>query len=205
MKYFIALLTTLFVQGCSVFGIRTVEILDYEIVEKEGRFDVRQYDDYWVIRAEADGSYEESRDQAFRKLFAYISGKNRQEEKISMTGPVLQQEKGEKIAMTGPVLQQKSETGWSMEFVLPSKYNDSGPPEPLDAEVSVVKVKGFKAAALSYSGSLGEDKYRDKVEELLAEVKSRGLNMSGEPFSAGYDPPWTIPFLRRNEVLVRIE
>ena len=205
MKYFIGLLAAIFVQGCSVFGIRTVEILDYQIIEQDGKFDIRQYDDYWVVRTEAEGDYKESTSQAFRKLFAYISGKNRQEEKISMTGPVIQQEQGEKIAMTGPVLQQESSNGWRMEFVLPSKYNDRRPPEPLDEEVSIVKVQGFKAAVLSYSGNLGEDKYTLKVEELLAGVNSRGLKTVGEPFSAGYDPPWTIPFLKRNEVLVRVE
>jgi len=205
MRTLLLMIATVFLQGCSVFGIRTVEILNYQVLEKDGKFDVRQYEDYWVVRTEIDGEYRRSTDEGFRLLFGYISGKNKQQEKIAMTGPVMQQEKGEKIAMTGPVIQQKKGKSWIMEFVLPSKYNKLQPPEPLDPEVSIVKVSGYRAAAISYSGNLGEEKYNTKIKELLDIVNLKGLQPIGEPFSAGYDPPWTIPFLKRNEVLIIIE
>lgn len=205
MKTLLLLIATVFVQGCSVFGIRTVEILDYQVLEKDGTFDIRQYEDYWVVRTEIDGEYRESTGEGFRLLFSYISGKNKQQEEIAMTGPVMQQEKGEKIAMTGPVIQQKKGKRWTMEFVLPAKYNKLQPPEPLDPEVSIVKVPGYRAAAISYSGNLREEKYNTKIRELLDIVSLKGLQTIGEPFSAGYDPPWTIPFLKRNEVLIIIE
>ena len=109
MKTLFLLMTTVFLQGCSVFGIRTVEILDYQVLEKEGSFDIRQYEEYWTVRTTLEGDYRESTGKGFRLLFNYISGNNKQQEKIAMTGPVIQQEKGEKIAMTGPVIQQKKE------------------------------------------------------------------------------------------------
>jgi hypothetical protein len=205
MRTLLLLIATVFLQGCSVFGIRTVEILNYQVLEKDGKFDIRQYEDYWVVRTEIDGEYRESTGEGFRLLFSYISGKNKQQEEIAMTGPVMQQEKGEKIAMTGPVIQQKKGKRWTMEFVLPSKYNKLQPPEPLDPKVSIVKVPGYRAAAISYSGNLGEEKYNTKTRELLDIVNLKGLQPIGEPFSAGYDPPWTIPFLKRNEVLIIIE
>ena len=205
MKTLLLLAATVFLQGCSVFGIRTVEILNYQVMEKDGKFDIRQYADYWVVRTEIDGEYRSSTNEGFRLLFGYISGRNKQQEKIAMTGPVMQQEKGEKIAMTGPVIQQKKGKSWIMEFVLPSKYNDIQPPEPLDPEVSIVKVPGYRAAAISYSGNLREEKYNTKIKELLDIVTLKGLQPIGEPFSAGYDPPWTLPFLKRNEVLIIVE
>ena len=205
MKTLLLLIASVFFLGCSVFGIRTVEILDYQVLEKDGTFDIRQYEDYWVVRTEIDGEYRESTGEGFRLLFSYISGKNKQQEEIAMTGPVMQQEKGEKIAMTGPVIQQKKGKRWTMEFVLPAKYNKLQPPEPLDPEVSIVKVPGYRAAAISYSGNLREEKYNTKIRELLDIVGLKGLQTIGEPFSAGYDPPWTIPFLKRNEVLIIIE
>jgi hypothetical protein len=205
MKTFFFLIGTILLQGCSVFGIRTVEILDYHILEKDGKFDIRQYDDYWVVRTEIDGEYKKSTGEGFRLLFSYISGDNKQQEKIAMTGPVMQQEKGEKIAMTGPVIQQKRGTSWTIEFVLPSKYNKIQPPEPINPDVDIVKVAGYRAAALSYSGNLREEKYNEKIKELMDIVTSKGLQPIGEPFSAGYDPPWTIPFLKRNEVLIIVE
>ncbi len=205
MKTLFLLVTTLFLQGCSVFGIRTVEMLDYQVLDKEGSFDIRQYEEYWAVQTEIEGDYQESTSKGFRLLFNYISGNNKQQEKIAMTGPVIQQEKGEKIAMTGPVMQQKKETGWMMGFVLPSKYNMGQPPEPLAPEVKLVKYPGYRAAALSYSGNLREKKYNAKVKELMDIVRAKGLQPIGEPFSAGYDPPWTIPFLKHNEVLVMIK
>lgn len=205
MKYLLFLISTLILQGCSVFGIRTVEILDYRILEKDGSFDIRQYADYWVARTVIEGDYRESRGKGFRLLFNYISGENRQQTKIAMTGPVIQQTKGEEIAMTGPVLQQKKGKSWVMEFVLPSKYNSMLPPEPLDPKVSIDKVPGYKAAALSFSGNLREEKYTARIEELLDFVKMQGIQPVGGPFSAGYDPPWTLPFLKRNEVLIVVE
>ena len=205
MRTLLLLIATVFLQGCSVFGIRTVELLNYQVLEKDGKFNIRQYEDYWVVRTEIDGEYRESSSEGFRLLFSYISGKNKQQEEIAMTGPVMQQEKGEKIAMTGPVIQQKKGKRWTMEFVLPSKYNKLQPPEPLDPEVSIVKVPGYRAAAISFSGTLREEKYNTKTRELLDIVNLKGLQPIGEPFSAGYDPPWTIPFLKRNEVLIIIE
>jgi hypothetical protein len=205
MKTLLLLITTVFLQGCSVFGIRTVEILNYQVLEKDGKFEIRQYEDYWVVRTKIDGEYRRSSDEGFRLLFNYISGGNKQQQKIAMTGPVMQQEQGEKNAMTGPVIQKKRGTSWIMEFVLPSKYNKIQPPEPLDPEVNVVKVSGYKAAAISYSGNLREEKYNAKIEELLNIIKLKGPQTIGEPFSAGYDPPWTIPFLKRNEVLIIVE
>jgi len=206
MKNMLALLTALFLQGCSVFGISSVETLDYRVIDEEDNFTIRQYDDYWVARTIIEGEYEESTDKGFNLLFSYISGKNSQKEKISMTAPVLQREQGEKIAMTSPVLKQKKEDGWVMEFVLPSKYNASSPPpQPFDPQVSVVQVEGYKAAALRYSGNLSEEKYQKKTAELLDIVNRRGLQRVGEPFSAGYNPPWTLPFLKRNEVLVVVQ
>ena len=205
MKTLLLLIATVFLQGCSVFGIRTVEILNYQVLEKDGKFDIRQYEDYWVVRTEIDGEYRESSGEGFRLLFSYISGKNKQQEAIAMTGPVMQQEMGEKIAMTGPVIQQKKGKRWTMEFVLPSKYNTIQPPEPLDPNVSIVKVPGYRAAAISYSGNLREEKYNAKTKELLDSVTLKGLQPIGEPFSAGYDPPWTLPFFKRNEVLIIVE
>lgn len=205
MNYLFLIVIGLFLQGCSVVGIRTVELLEYQTLEKKGNFDIRQYEDYWVARTEIGGEYKTSTNKGFNLLFNYISGKNTQQEKIAMTGPVIQQAKGEKIAMTGPVIQQKQGNRWVMEFVLPAKFKDNRPPDPVDPEVKVVKVSGYKAAALRYSGNLGEEKFAEKSRELFDMLQQKGLQPMGEPFYAGYDPPWTIPFLKRNEVLVIIK
>jgi len=205
MKKLFVILLALFFQGCSVFGVRTVEILDYSVLEKEDDFDIRQYEDYWVARVVTEGDYDGNSNAAFRYLFDYISGNNKGQEKIAMTGPVLQREQGEKIAMTGPVIQREQGGKWVMEFVLPSKFNQSKPPEPLDPMVSVDKVPGYRAAVISFSGNVNEKKFNAKSKALMEIVEQKGLHPFGDAFLAGYDPPWTIPFLKRNEVLIVIE
>lgn len=122
-----------------------------------------------------------------------------------MTSPVIQHEKGEKIVMTGPVVQKKKGKSWIIEFVLPSKYTRIQPPEPLDPKESLAKIPGYRVAVLTYSGNLREEKYNIKIKELMKIVTQKGLQPIGEPFSAGYDPPWTLPFLKRNEVLIAVE
>ncbi len=204
MKKSLLILTTILLQGCSVFGIRTVELLEYDVIENEDHFDIRQYQDYWVASTVVQGDYDESSSESFGRLFKYISGENSTRSKIAMTGPVLQQE-GEKISMTGPVIRQNSGQGWVMEFVLPAKYKNSSPPIPLDPDVQIINKSGFKAAALRYSGNLGIEKFNQMKTELLKLVEQKQLQPVGNPFSAGYDPPWTIPFLKRNEVLVVIQ
>ena len=91
MKKLLLVFTALLFQGCSVFGIRTVELLDYTLIEKEGNFDIRQYQDYWVAHTGVEGEYKKSTSEAFGRLFRYISGNNSQQVKIAMTGPVIQQ------------------------------------------------------------------------------------------------------------------
>lgn len=206
MKKIIAMAMALFFQGCSIFGVSSVETLNYIVVEEMGNFTLRQYNDYWVARTEVQGGYSQSSDKGFNLLFKYISGQNSKQEKISMTAPVMQRQQGEKISMTSPVIQQRKDDGWIMEFVLPSKFDASNPPpQPLDPQVKVVNVAGYKAAALRYSGNLSEKKYDEKTKELISTLQERGLEPNGEPFSAGYNPPWTIPFFKRNEVLIKIK
>lgn len=204
MKKILLIFMGLFFQGCSVFGVRTIELLDYTILEEDGDFDIRSYEPYWVARTVAEGGYENT-GQSFRRLFEYISGNNQVQEKISMTGPVIQGEKGDKISMTGPVIQHKDGQKLVMEFVLPAKYNQRKPPEPLNPNVFLVKIAGYKAAAISFSGNLNEDTLNRKSQALMKFVTQKQLKPVGEVFSAGYDPPWTIPFLKRNEVMIKIE
>jgi hypothetical protein len=96
MKTLFLLMTTVFLHSCSVFGIHTVETLDYKVLENEDSFDIRQYEEYWAARAEIEGDYRESTNKGFRLLFNYLSGSNNQQEKIATTGPVIQQVQGEK-------------------------------------------------------------------------------------------------------------
>lgn len=206
MKKVLALLSGVyFLSACSVFGVQTAEEAPYTVQAKEGNIEIREYADLIVAQTAVTGDYEKSSGIAFRRLADYIFGNNRKEQSISMTAPVVQELENEEIAMTAPVLQEKSGQKWVMSFVMPARYTLETLPEPLDPDVEVKRVRGKKVASIRYSGLLTEDKITAKGKELLAWLDENGYKALSLPRSAGYDPPWTLPFLRRNEVLIDIE
>jgi hypothetical protein len=206
MKKLVAALISMFFTGCTIFGIRTVEQPNYTVLTADGDIEIRQYDDFIVAETIVEADYDDAGSTGFRRLAGYIFGKNKQEQKISMTAPVLQEpEEGEKISMTAPVMQEKAAEGWKMSFVMPAKYTMETLPEPVDPNVVLKEVRGGKVAALRYRGRLSEENIREKAEELDTWLEENGYTALSTPRSAGYDPPWTIPFLRRNEVHIDIE
>jgi hypothetical protein len=206
------LLLTLSIAGCSVFGIRSAEELKYDVISKSGDFEIRAYEPYVSAIATMKGPYEEVQGDLFRVLAAYIFGKNTTESKIAMTAPVQTnpeaQDSGEKIAMTAPVvLEPDREGAWKMSFSMPSEYTMQSLPKPLDPQVTLVPVPAKMFAVIRFSGSFDDlDKRRSKAEELSKwlSTQSRYKKVS-DPVFAGYDPPFTLPFLRRNEVMIEIE
>jgi isocitrate dehydrogenase kinase/phosphatase len=122
-----------------------------------------------------------------------------------MTVPVIQQQEAQTMAMTAPILQQKERAVWLMAFVLPQGYSVASAPLPLDTAVIIKEIPGKKTAVIRYSGNLSEAGIEEKAEELKKWLDERGYQAISAPRSAAYDPLWTLPFLRRNEVHIDIE
>ena len=205
IKWVLFLIPLLMLEGCTVLGIRNFEILSYKTLLKEKNFEVRVYDDYLVAAVEGNNNYKDSSRSSFGLLFKYISGNNVPGEKIAMTSPVLQKKKKEKMKMTAPVFQNRAGDKWEMSFVLPSKYNLKNVPVPSDPRVVIKQIKNRKVVAVRYSGTLKSENIKEYTSKLLKWADNKGYRIKGIPYSAGYDPPWTIPCLRRNEVLVEIK
>lgn len=136
--------------GCSIFGSRSEETPQYEVVLKDGDKEIRRYRSYIVAKTEVQGEYKEAQNAAFRILADYIFGNNRAQAKIAMTAPVEQREAAtsEKIAMTAPVEQTKSERGWVMTFMMPSKYRAETLPEPNDPRVQFEEIEAKMVAVI---------------------------------------------------------
>jgi SOUL heme-binding protein len=205
LKYFFRFLHSLFLAGCSVFGIPTVEEAKYTVLEEAPPFQIRHYDPQLVAQTQDEGGYDGASNTSFQRLFDYISGKNTSGQKIAMTAPVVQERNGEKIAMTAPVLQQQDGKIWQMAFVLPANYDLNTAPVPSDPLVQLKTIPAKKSATILYSGFLSEQAIAEKTEELTAWLASKGYKAISQPRSAGFDPPWTLPFLRRNEIHIDIE
>ena len=191
--------------SCTVFGIRSAEEAPHEVLAEDGNIQIRRYRAAIVAETVVDGNYDETGSTAFNRLGGYIFGKNKKRQKIAMTTPVVREETSEKIAMTVPVLQERSGRTWTMTFVMPAEYTLETLPEPLDPDVILREQPPRTVATIRYSGSLSEERIDAKAAELRAWLKENGYKAVSSSRSAGYDPPWTLAFLRRNEVHIDVE
>jgi hypothetical protein len=201
-------LLAVFNAGCSAFGIRSYETPKYEVVFEEGNKEIRYYESYLVAKTTVKGEFKEAQGAAFRILADYIFGANEKAQKIAMTGPVVQKpgSESEKLPMTAPVFQSPSEEGWVMTFMMPSAYEMEDLPTPTDARVSLEKVPARYKAAFRYTwfGSKRRNERKAKeLQEWLTGLKE--YEPTSSPMYAGYDPPWTLPFFRRNEMMIEVK
>ena len=182
-----------------------VEQAKFEIEETAGDFQVRRYSRTVVAETTVDGAFGTAGNEAFRRLAGYIFGANDGATKIAMTAPVAQgKTAGKKIAMSAPVSQERRGEGWIVSFTMPSAFTLATLPRPNDARVTLREVGERRVAAIRFSGLWSPEKFAEKAVELDGELSRRGLTAAGAPVYARYDPPWTLWFLRRNEVLVPV-
>ncbi len=194
-----------FIPGCTVFGIRYVEEPDYHVEKTDGPFELRHYPEYLIAETEVRSNYDDASSIAFSRLFDYISGKNKSDSKIQMTAPVLQDTSGDEIQMTAPVLQTSQGERWMMAFVLPAEYTLETAPRPTDPLVQLRRVPAEQVASLRYTGRLSEESIQTHSERLQDWLAANNYPSRSDARSAGYDPPWTLWFLRRNEIHISIE
>jgi hypothetical protein len=194
--------------GCSLFGIRTEETPKYEVLNSEGDKEIRSYAKFIIAKTTVKGEFKEAQGEAFRVLAGYIFGDNEKKQNISMTAPVMQEpvRSSEKISMTAPVLQSPTENGWVMAFMMPSAYSLADLPKPKDERISFEEIPAKLVGVVRYSGLGKQNRNLEKANELKTWLEASGKHkIISEPSFAGYDPPWTLPFLRRNEMMYEIE
>jgi len=182
-----------------------LEEAKYTVIMKEESFELRQYEPHIVAETMVEGDYDKAGNEGFRRLFKYISGENQKKQSIAMTAPVSQDAGPEKIAMTAPVSQEQTGGQWRIAFVMPSEYTLDTLPQPADPKVSLRQVPSRRMAAITYSGSWSRERYEQHRALLEAFVQKKKLQTLGEPVLARYNSPFTLWFLRRNEVLVPVQ
>ena len=188
MKTLVAALLSLFavvvvLAGCK--GSRKgYESAPYEVVLRDGKYELRDYPNLTVVETPV----REDSGASFQRLFRYISGRNAESKKIAMTTPVF---------MAG-----KASTR-SMSFVMPADM-ETAPPAS-DPSVKTATIPDGRFAVFGFSGSRSEQAEKSSLNQLLAWLKNRGVPANGDPIYGYFDPPWTPPFLRRNEVMLRVD
>ena len=206
-----ALAASVLVAGCSVFGDRSgTEEPTFDVVAQIGAVEVRRYGARLAAETVVQADEATARNQGFRLLAGYIFGANRDAVTIAMTAPVAQQgaaqqQAGTSIAMTAPVSQARDASGaWVIRFFLPREWTMATLPIPNDPAVRLMTVPSDTVAVLRFTGSRGPDAVATRQAELLRALQASPWRVSGAPLAWFYDPPWTLPWLRRNEVAVAV-
>lgn len=194
----------LLLTACSVFGVRSgYEQASYTVIDRLGEHaEVRRYPPQLIAETTVTAADERAgRSQAFKALFDYISGTNRSRAKVAMTTPVETAAPPETIAMTVPVeTQSEAAERYTMRFFLPAEYTIETAPQPTDPKVKILEAPERTLAVLRFTGSTSAENVARHLGDLQNVLDGSGWRVAGDPTAMFYDPPWTIPFLRRNEV-----
>lgn len=187
--------------GWGIYSKSNANAVPYETLRTLNGGELRRYPRTMLVETTA-------RDQriAFRRLFDYISGANRDDESISMTTPVVSQ-RGRTISMTVPVRSEASETdpdAVRMGFYLPSAYSAKTAPTPTDATVSLVSEPEKTVAVDRFSWYTPDWRVERRTRSLLSALEREGIEARGDPYLLRYNDPWTPPFMRRNEIAIEV-
>jgi hypothetical protein len=194
-----ALLTTL------APAAHAIEEPSYETVMQRGAFEVRRYAPYVVAEVRVTGDFEQAGGRAFRLLANYIFGGNQGQRKMAMTAPVIQAPaEPVKMAMTAPVTQMAEGEGWRVQFVLPSDVSLETAPIPNNPQVTIRQEPARTIAVMRYSGMWTAANYAEQLSQLKASAQEAGVALQGEPVLSRFNGPFTLPFLRRNEIWMAV-
>lgn len=163
---------------------------DYIVIKKDNEFEIRQYTNFLTATVETEGERDDAIGKGFRILFKYISGENKNKESISMTVPVMQKSTGD--------------NKWNISFVVPKKFNQQNVPQPDNQSVKIKNNPDLQVIVITFSGLFSDANIKENEIKIRNYIKEKGLKIEEPPIYAGYNAPWTLWFLKRNEVLFKL-
>jgi hypothetical protein len=182
-----------------------IEEPSYQQLEQDGDFSLRRYAAVIVAETEVDGTLDQASSAGFRRLAGYIFGANHSSAGDSSNKErTVPAEATTKIAMTAPVTTYQHGAGWTVNFTMPAQYTLKSLPVPDDGRVKLREIPELTAAVIRFSGWVNESKIAAKTQLLRDWMAGHGLTAEGDARLARYNPPWTLPFMRRNEILIPI-
>jgi len=198
-------------------NVMAIEEPKYEVLLTDGAYEIRKYAPYLVAETLVEGDMDEASSKGFRLIADYIFGNNQAassstSEKIAMTAPVTLEPQSVKIAMTAPVTLEPQQDAvnmqtakqWMVKFVMPSQYTLASIPKPKNKAVSLKEISSTYFVVLKYSGFNTQSKVQAKSLEASDWTRKKNLKILGAPQLSRYDPPWTLPMLRRNEIMIEV-
>ncbi|MEM9140506.1 MAG: heme-binding protein [Pseudomonadota bacterium] len=195
----VATAATIMLGACSVVGGEAAPEPKFTQISKSDPFEIRDYPQLVLVKTSM-----ETDNDSFMRLFRYISGQNSGEREIAMTAPVLETQAGTEIAMTAPVLRSEEGGKTEMAFILTDNFTPETAPLPNDPAVTLATIPPRRVAVVNFSGRVDDEMAAEYTAQLQAWIEDQGLTATGPAELAQYNPPWTVPALRRNEILIPV-
>ncbi|MDA7691134.1 heme-binding protein [Methylophilaceae bacterium] len=180
---------------------------EFKIILKDGKFEIREYAPKIIAQVEVFGDFDDASSKGFKILADYIFGNNISKDgnsRIEMTAPVEMEPLSQKMNMAKPVLTEGNDNTWIVSFIMPNEFTLETLPEPNDKNIKISSLPKEKYAVIVFSGLVRESSYQKKENLLNQFIKIKKLKTSGEIKIARYNPPWTLPFFRRNELMIKV-
>lgn len=198
------------------------ETFEYTVEKEFDGWEIRSYPDRVAAQTQIKSvdaeSGEKKNNNGFMVLAKYIGVFRAPENKkagggdsegVAMTTPVVMaNSEPEPVAMTTPVVMNDAKDGQyeTMQFILPKKYTKvEEAPVPNSDKVKLVSVPGKMVAAKSFSGRAQHVDMKKAYEELLPEVQKEGYEQCGTWEGHFFNPPYTLPWLRRNDIVIPVK
>jgi hypothetical protein len=181
-----------------------IEEPPYTVESNTDTYEIRKYEKVLVAETLVQEGFEDAGNAAFRILADFIFGNNKSQTKIAMTAPVTQQPVSEKISMTAPVTQTAQKGGYLVQFVMPKEFTTETLPMPIDQRITIRELAARRVAVHRYSGSWSEDNYKEELDVFRKALTKDNINVVGEPTLSRFNSPFSLWFLRRNEIWFEI-
>ena len=187
---FLLILIALLLTGFSIGPIMSrVEIPKFRLLSTHDNIEIREYNAMLIAEVEIVGEREEAIGQGFKILADFIFGNNIDNNKIKMTAPVIQ---------------QPFDKGWRVSFVMPSTFSIDTLPQPINNKIAIKQIPENKMAVITFNGKNEEKNISNHEAILMDFITKNNLKCDKIPIYAFYNPPWTLPILRKNEIMFEI-
>ena len=180
---------------------------EFTVLFQEGNIEIREYEPRIIAHVKTIGDFDDASSKGFKMLADFIFGNNtinNTSKKISMTAPVSASLSSKKISMTAPVIAENNNNEWSISFVMPKEFTTETLPVPNNQDIKITALPKEKFAVIVFSGLVRESSYDKKANLLNEFIEKKKLTPLSAIQIARYNPPWTLPFFRRNELLIKI-
>ena len=190
------------------FRAMATEEPEFTLISQENAIEVREYKPKIIASVEVEGDFDDASSKGFKLLADYIFGNNvlnGEAQKISMTAPVEMTPLAEDIVMTSAIMKSEVNHKWQVNFVMPKEYSLDTLPRPNNEQVKIIEIPKEKYAVIVFSGLVRDSSYSEKAQLLNDFILTKNFTQLEAIKIARYNPPWTLPFFRRNELMVKIK